>query len=80
MPSDPAPCYMHTHGLENKLDRRGDILVGAKYVGSICAGLASVLPVVSGVWMSIPRNLVSEGEMDPGSIPPSAMTSVAGAP
>ena len=53
-------------------------VVGAKYVGCICTGLASVLSVVSGVWMSIPRNLVSGGRMDPGSIPPSTMTSVAG--
>jgi hypothetical protein len=56
------------------------ILVGAKYVGSICTGLASALPVVSGVLMSIPRNLVCWGEMDPGSTPPSVVTSVAGAP
>ena len=55
-------------------------LVGAKYLGSICTGLVSVLSVICGVWMSIPRNLVSGGEMDPGSTPPSAMTSVAGTP
>ena len=55
-------------------------LVGAKYLGSICAGLASALSVVSGVLMSIPRNLVCWGEMDPGSTPPSVVTSVAGAP
>ena len=61
-------------------DLVGSGLVGAKYVGSICAGLASALPVVSGVLMSIPRNLVCWGEMDPGSTPPSVVTSVAGAP
>ena len=54
-------------------------LVGAKYVGCISTGLASVFSVDLCGCMSIPRNLVSWGGMDPGSIPASSVTSVAGA-
>ena len=71
------PDGRHGKSVMNKIHND---LVGAKYLGSICAGLASALSVVSGVLMSIPRDLVCWGEMDPGSTPPSVVTSVAGAP
>ena len=55
-------------------------LVGAKYVGCNCTGLARALSVDSSGCMSIPRNLVSCGSVDPGSIlAVSSVTSVAGA-
>ena len=48
-------------------------------MGCISTGLASAFSVDLGGCMSIPRNIVSWGRMDPGSIPASSVTSVAGA-
>ena len=54
-------------------------LVGAKYVGWVCTGLASAFSWVSRGGMSIPRNLVCSGRKDPRSSPISSATAVAGA-